>query len=337
MRKILVPMFAITILYSCSNSDDDQFIDPDAKYFNGFFITNEGNFNKTNGTISHLSSDFNSVSNDVFRNANGRGLGDVVQSMVVHGDYAFIIVNNSNTIEVVEKNTFKSVYTITEALNSPNYAAINNNKLYVSSLYDSSINIYDVEDYSFIKKIELDYAVGGIATVDNYLYAANGFYSGGMTVEIIDTTTDLNTIDLVFNNKINGIESNGQSVYVLETNENNSKITKINGETITQEINLPQANARYLAIDGSKLYYTAGTGVFQLSDALTQSSNKLFDVNTGEDPFSILYGFEVFDGTIFTSDANGFTDNGSVSIYKEDGTIVKTFNVGIGPNGFFKF
>src|SRR5690554_1660141 len=113
MRKILVPMFAITILYSCSNSDDDQFIDPDAKYFNGFFITNEGNFNKTNGTISHLSSDFNSVSNDVFRNANGRGLGDVVQSMVVHGDYAFIIVNNSNTIEVVEKNTFKSVYTIT--------------------------------------------------------------------------------------------------------------------------------------------------------------------------------------------------------------------------------
>jgi len=330
-------MLAIAALYSCSNSDDDQLIDPDAKYFNGFFITNEGNFNKTNGTVSHISSDLNSISNDVFRNANGRGLGDVVQSMVIHGDYAFIVVNNSNTIEVVDKKTFKSVHTITEALNSPNYAVVNNNKLYVSSLYDSSLTVYNAEDYSFVKKIELDFAAGGIVAANNYLYAANGYYSGGLTVEIIDTTTDINTKDLVFDNKINGIESNGQSVFVLETNENDSKITEINGETTAKEINLPQANARYLAIDGSKLYYTAGTGIYQLSGALTQTSKKLFDVNIGEDRFSMLYGFEVFNGTIFTSDANGFTDNGSVSIYKEDGTIVKTFNVGIGPNGFCKF
>jgi|SRR5690554_2230929 len=337
MRKILIPMFVVATLYSCSNSDDDNFIDPNAKYLNGYFITNEGNFNKLNGAVSHISSDFNTISNDIFQSANGKSIGDVVQSMVVYGDYAFVIVNNSNTIEVVDKKTFQSVHTITEELSSPNYAVINNNKLYVTSLYDSTVNVYNAEDYSFIKKIELDFAAGGIVSLNNYVYTANGFYSGGMSVEIINTTTDTNTKDLVFDSKINGIEANGHSVYVLETSETSSKITKINGENTLEQIDLPHANARYLAADNSKLYYTAGTGIYQLSDVLTETSSKLFDVASNGDSFSILYGFEVFDGKIFTSDANGFTDKGSVTIYNEDGSKIKEFNVGVGPNGFFKF
>src|SRR5690554_7195348 len=80
MKKLIIPFFALATLYSCSNSDDDAIpVNPDEKYLNGFFITNEGNFGKADGSVSHLSADFNTVSNDIFKTSNGRGLGDVVQ------------------------------------------------------------------------------------------------------------------------------------------------------------------------------------------------------------------------------------------------------------------
>jgi len=338
MKKLIIPFFALATLYSCSNSDDDAIpVNPDEKYLNGFFITNEGNFGKADGSVSHLSADFNTVSNDIFKTSNGRGLGDVVQSLVVHGDYVFVIVNNSNTIEVVNKKTFKSVHTITEGLSTPYYGVIANNKLYVTSLYDATVSVYNAETFAFIKKIELDHTATNIVATNDYVYAANGFYSGGTAIEIIDPATDTNTVDLSLDTKINGISVNGQFVYVLETDEEASKITRIDGTSFNGSVTLSQTNARYLVADGSNLYYTAGTGVYKLPDSLTEAGNKLFDITEAEDGFSTFYGFNVLNGNVFSSDAKGFSDNGTVSIYKEDGTKIKEFTTRIGPGGFYRF
>ena len=73
-----------------------------------------------------------------------------------------------------------------------------------------------------------------------------------------------------------------------------------------------------------------------MNNSLTSASTKLFDVAAG-DEYSVFYGFNVINGNIFTSDANGFTDNSKIVIYKENGTIVKEFTGGIGTNGFYKF
>src|SRR5690554_1341304 len=122
---------------------------------------------------------------------------------------------------------------------------------------------------------------------------------------------------------INGITTNGQFVYVLETSDQSSKISKIDGTNLSDAVTLSQTNARYLVADGSNLYYTAGTGVYKLPDSLTEAGNKLFDITEAEDGFSTFYGFNVLNGNIFSSDAKGFSDNGTVSIYKEDGTKIK--------------
>lgn len=337
MKKLLVPILAAVTLYSCSNTDDNTTpTNPDEKYLSGYFILNEGNFRDTNASVSHLSADLNTVTNDIFKTANNKKLGDVAQNLVVHGDFVFIIVNNSNTIEVVNKKTFKSVYTITENLNSPRYAVIKNNKLYVTSLNDASVNVYDAKTYAFIKAIELNSTAENIVATNDYIYAANNAYSGKL-IEIIDPKTDRNTIDIEFENGINGITTSGQFVYALEAGTTENKIWKLDGTTKSTSVNLSEGNARYLVADGNNLYYTIERGVYKTTNALTAAGSKLFDVAEGVSKYTHLYGFNVLDGNIFTSDSKGFKDTGVVTIYKEDGTIIKEHKTGLGPNGFYKF
>jgi len=338
MKKLLLSMFAVATLYSCSNSDDDTTIptNPDEKYLNGFFITNEGNFTKANASVSHLSADYSNFTEDVFKAANGKQIGDVAQSMVVTDKYVFVVVNNSNTIEVVNKKTFKSVHTITEGLNSPRYAVISNNKLYVTSLFDASVAVYNAETFAFIKSIPLNFTSEKIVATNEYVYAANGFYSTGKLVEVIDPKTDTNTVDITFENAINGITTAGEFTYVLETNDSESKISKVSGTSAASSVAVNQAGVTNLTADGNNLYYTAGTGIYKLNNSLANSGSKLFDVAKGDD-FSVLYGFNVINGTIFTSDAKGFTDKSLITIYNESGSKLKELTGGIGANGFYKF
>lgn len=337
MKKILAPMFAVALLYSCSNSDDNTVpVNPDEKYLDGIFVSNEGNYEDVNASTSHINSGLSAITNDIFRTSNGRGLGDVAQHMVVTDKYVYIVVNNSNTIEVVNKKTFKSVYTINQGLSSPRYAVVKNNKLYVTSLNKASVNVYNAETFAFIKEIELNHTSENIVVVGDYIYTANGFYSGGMAIEVINPANDTNTVDIAFDKAISGISTNGQFVYALSANATTTSISVVNNTSITATKVLDQPIARNIVAEGSNLYYTAGTGVYKMSNSLTAASTKLFDVAQGAD-FSVFYGFNVINGTIFTSDANGFVDNSKIVIYKEDGSIVKEFAGGIGTNGFYKF
>ena len=71
----------------------------------------EGQFGYGTGSITGLS--YNSVvKQDLFRTVNGRTLGDVPQSITRIGDKFYIPVNNSQKIEVIDANTFKSIETM---------------------------------------------------------------------------------------------------------------------------------------------------------------------------------------------------------------------------------
>ena len=112
-------------------------------YQNGIFIINEGNYNWGNASVTFLDDNENAIQ-DIFTRANNRSLGDVAESMAIVDSLGYLLINNSNRIEVVSLKDFVSVKTIS-GLNSPRYMqAIDTKKAYVTNL-QNCISILDLQ------------------------------------------------------------------------------------------------------------------------------------------------------------------------------------------------
>ena len=136
----------------------------------GLYITNEGNFMYGNASLSYYNINTKEVVNDVFYKRNNLPIGDVLQSMAIRDTLAYLIVNNSGKIYVMNTNTYEYVGKIT-GLNSPRYIHfLNKRKAYVTDLYAKKIWIID--------PLGDDYEISGIA---------NGMVTGSIDVSNNDT------------------------------------------------------------------------------------------------------------------------------------------------------
>lgn len=166
-------------------SDEPSVTDTTAQ---GIFICNEGNFQWGNASLSLYNSATGSVQEDVYKAVNGKGLGDVLQSMNIINGMAYLLVNNSKKIEVIDAKTCKSMYTIT-GLNSPRYLLpISGQKAYVSDLYEKAVYVLDLTSKQITKKIAC-----GTWTEQMVLLNQKAFVCGTNSsyVYVINTQTDL--------------------------------------------------------------------------------------------------------------------------------------------------
>lgn len=158
----------------------------------GILVVNEGTFNYGTASISHISPTNNEVTNNIFQRVNERPLGDVAQSLTQLGDKTFIIVNNSQKIEVVTTATFESVTTI-EGFSSPRYLLpITNNKGYVTNFQSNSIDIVDLVSYEIIDSIIVPCQNSFCWTEHMLLFGEKVFVANMKegTILVIDTATD---------------------------------------------------------------------------------------------------------------------------------------------------
>ena len=134
----------LVLLCSLSCKPDPKPEPININYENGILISNEGNFQGGNASISFLSRASDTIVNDVFRSELDRPLGDVAQSITVIGNRAYIVVNNSGKIEAVDLPAFTSACTFT-GMTSPRYLLpLSSGRALVSNLYSKTIHVVDL-------------------------------------------------------------------------------------------------------------------------------------------------------------------------------------------------
>ena len=337
-KNLYLGIIASAFLFaSCTDNDNADNDVSLGAYDNGVFILNEGNFFSANASLSYVSNDLATFQNDIFKIVNSPAtLGDVAQSMCFGGDKAFIVVNNSNEVEVVNRYTLKSLGVITEKLENPRYSVVLNDKLYVTNAISKAVTVYNITTNAYITSIPVGKTVEKIVTANGKLYVMNGAYGSGNQITVINPATNTVSTTITVEEGVNSIEEKNGSVYVLCGNTTNSKLFKINttSDTATVIESTTLKGALNMDIDGNKIYYTKGTGVYAMDLTATSfSETPLFSVT--DSSWSTFYGFGVIDGKIYSGDANGFTKDGTVTVYSSAGTVLKTLSVGIGPNGFY--
>lgn len=108
---LLVFVLFGSVFVSCG---DDEVVDNVQTYNEGVLIVNEGPFSGGSGTLDFYDRNKNLLIRDVFSTENEEQvIGSILQSVTVIGDNAYLIVNNSAKIEVVDATTMKYKNTIT--------------------------------------------------------------------------------------------------------------------------------------------------------------------------------------------------------------------------------
>ena len=346
-RLALTLIAGSVLLVSCS-SDDDQAA-PSGAYANGMLILNQGAFMANNASVSFLSDDF-VLENNIFANVTGTGLGDTAQSIGFYKDLAYIVVNFSNTIEIVNRYTFAKVATI-QGLENPRYIAFANGKGYVTNWGDGGeatddyVAIINLQSHTIDAEIPVAEGPERILAEDNRLYIAHtGGYGYNDIVTVINAENSTTITTIRVGDVPEGIAIEDNNLYVLSKGmpswggtEGPGRLDVISlaNNTITKTINFTGLDhPTNLTIEDDKLYYTVNSKIYSMAiNASALPTAPLFE--TTEQGVYGVSAFTVDNGHIYVGDAGDFASAGKVYVYTPDGMLHHTFTVGIAPEDFY--
>lgn len=187
--KLIILVSLVFTIVSCDKTPDNPAISdmPTDTSAHGIFICNEGNFQWGNASLSFYNISNFTLQEDVFKNSNQRKVGDVLQSINIIGNEAYLVVNNSQKIEVIDVKTFKSIATIS-GFTSPRYLlSLGSGKAYVSDLYEKAVWIVNLQTKQIIGKVVIS------SWTEEMVYRNNKVYVCGRTsnyVYVINTMND---------------------------------------------------------------------------------------------------------------------------------------------------
>lgn len=359
MKRIskLLTMAILSGLFLNSCSSDDDIVDPgdpqEEAYTDGFFVLNEGTFGNNNSSISYTSNDLSTKEIEIFSTVNGKSLGDTGQSITFHNDYAFVVMNASNIIQIVDRYTFEHIHTIEEGLTNPRYLAIVNDNMYVTNWGDGSdasddyVAIYDLETFENTGTISVGEGPELIIADNNKLYVAlKGGFNFNNKIEVIDAIANTVETSIEVGEVPNSLQiedgylwvmSGGIPAWPENIDETAGRISKIDISTneLTKEMIFPNStdHPSNFEIEDNNAYYTLNKSVYTFEKLATDlPEESLFSFTD----ITSFYGFEVEDGYFYTGDAGDYSSNGTVRIYNPEGDLTAEFDSGgISPNGFY--
>ena len=345
-------LFILTALMASCSATDEPTPDEESGVelpASGLFIVNEGNFNYGNATLSFYDPATGECTNELFTKANGAKLGDVAQSMTIHGGKGWIAVNNSSVIFAIDLSTAREVGRIT-GVGSPRYIHfVSDTKAYVSQIWSSNILIINPTAYTVTGRIEVSGMTDGSGSTEQMVQIGRYVYCNCWSYQDriikIDTATDevvgslrvglqpcslaVDRLGRLWTLTDGGYEG---SFYGYEA----PRLVCVDPDTfaVIRSFTLPMAEVcSELQTNGdrSKLLWI-NDGIWQMD----VEADELPAVPLIPSKGTIFYGLTVDprSGEIYVADAIDYQQHGIVYRYTPQGQAVDSFYAGIMPGAF---
>jgi len=340
LKSFLV--LSIILLLSLNSCKKSEPLTSETPKLKGVYILNEGNFGRNNSTLSYYIPDSNLVYEDVFYQVNGRNLGDTGNDIVIAGNRVYIVVNNSDKIEVIEPITHKWLKTILTPNASPYKIAIWGTKGYVTNLYRNAVTVIDVNTGSvLIDTLKVGNNPTGIFSINGKIYVANSGFGYDNRVSVINPQTDkvIKEIKLHDGPDAFALEESKNRLWVLcygsygdWQNPDDDTYGKmfaidITTDNIVDSIIVGGHPSRLVILEG--FAYTIKDG----NIARINLSTKEIQENFIEGNFYSL-GIDILNKLLYCADAKDYVRKGEVYVYDLSGKFIKKFQVGVIPSSF---
>jgi len=321
------------------------------KYDDGVWIINEGVFSGNNASVSFYDPTEGKVTGEVFLKENLRPLGDVLQSMHIFRGKGYLVVNNSQKVEVVDIRTFRSLHTITGVDYPRHFLGVDENKGYLTDgKYQGRVYVVDLETNEITAQIPAGSGPEALVKAGDKVFVANsGGWGYDSTLTVIDAVSDevVQTV-WVGDQPVDLTLDAGGYVWALCQGkvvwtpdfstiayETPSRLVRVDPATYeVMSLGIGSTgdyfNPKRLALDasGNILYFEEAGGVYAL------------DLSTLEIPAGPLiplhpYGLEVDpdNGEIYVLTSGGGDQPGSLHRFLPNGEEIQSLAVGFFPNG----
>jgi len=350
-------LIAFITLFAMSCNDKKDVVKGD--YQSGVLVVNAGDFSAGNGDVTYYNPSTSKAEDNIFHTVNGDFVDGDLQSVTIDGDNGYLVGSEGNKIIINNINTFQSTSTFNDALLiNPRYAAVINNKGYVSTWgdYDANYNLtksyiltFDTKTLELVDTIGTDVGAENVLYNGKYLFVATNNFSGTNTISVINPATDkrINKIALSSSPASLVIDANsklwaityGTGSYDANYNyvgNNDGALYRINPSTfaIEQTINLnanPNGNL-VTSSDKKTLFYVVGNSVYKIGISETSAPANAFISNSDFVSVSCI-GVNNSDD-IYIGDAISYSSPGTAYIYDANGSAKSSFTTGIDPLQF---
>lgn len=336
-----------------SDLSDDDSVDEDAvtytylaevvgDYAHGYYIVNEGNFGMGNSSITFVN-DNGDVVQSVYELVNDEALGDTAQSIYLHQDKAYIVVNNSHKVVVVNRYTMEKIAVIegTDVNNPRDFVAIGNIG-YVSnwgdalSATDDFVSVIDLKTNTVMQTIAVEEGPEDMLVVDDMIYV-NLEGGWGQNNKLVIINSQQNKIEKTINtayvpNSI--LRDFDNNVWVLcggkpswTGDETAGQLIKIEDHNIVETFDFGlTSHPQHLVMDGNELYFHLNGEVFYFDQ--NDDTSSILDGCSG-----FYYGLQAGNGRLYALDAKDYASAGSLKVFDlATNSLLEEITTGIIPN-----
>ena len=298
------------------------------------FVACEGNYYQSNGSLW-------TISDDEVYGYEGNPLGQVVQSVLVHEDKLYVVVNVPGSIQVfdIHEDGLTLVDYVDTQYSGPREMLIVGDYMYFTNWYTADVKKLNLSTLEIESEIAMPGLPEDIVLHDGKVYVSiimNSDWSDGNLIASIDTQSDSIVDTYEVGSGPGDILVFEDELYVSRTfyDENwnafygTSKINS-NGDVVIKNYGAGVAcGGSVHALNGS-VYRSFNGGVAKLD----QDLNILEDTRVGDFNFYDVYSIETIDDKIYFG-LSDFSAPDEVVVLNSEGVELNRFNVGAIPGDF---